>query len=332
MIGTGKTRGTQHGSTSHNQPDALHGSTEDRMTYIPANTDLHAATPWAQNEQILAWLSRFTNPGVSLKTLTQGVDPDAHKRSVESAKGAAFSDDWQMVASLCGYTAKDFMQAEANLPITAAEADYFRRNHRSTENHISRDFLIGRVDLPSPLAEFYGLYLYRARLDAEATLFVAQATGSTRVARIMADLLAIGGFAGGLEFISHMGLTYSVPAAFDTSAIIDCANLEAARRTALATDHPSHLLRLTPDEIGILATRIADSNVLSPSDFLDKANLLAEARQDVTRLPVQQHFATAIAENDLPPQHGWVTRLCEAYTRMLGTWAMPLAASQAATH
>ncbi len=33
---------------------------------------------------------------------------------------------------------------------------------------------------------------------------------------------------------------------------------------------------------------------MSAPDFLEKANLLAESRQDVTRLPVDKHFTTAI--------------------------------------
>ena len=136
--------------------------------------------------------------------------------------------------------------------------------------------------------------------DAEACLFVAQATGSTRVARVMADLLAVGSFANALEFISHLGVTYSVPAAFDTSEIIDFANHEAARRLALAADHPSHLLRLTPDEIGVLASNIVEKRMLDATAFLRKAQTLAEARQDVTRLPISQHFATAVIERDVP--------------------------------
>ena len=131
-------------------------------------------------------------------------------------------------------------------------------------------------------------------MDTEATLFVAQATGSTRVARVVADLLAIGGFANGLEHISFVGATYSVPAAFDTSDLIDRANQEAARRISLPVDHPNHLLRMTPDEIGVLATHIAEKHALDAVNFLEKARLLAEARQDVNRLPVDVHFTTAI--------------------------------------
>ena len=140
----------------------------------------------------------------------------------------------------------------------------------------------------------------------------------------MADLLAIGGFANGLEYISYLGVNYSVPAAFDTSDIIDRANHEAARRLALPVAHPSHLLKLTPDEIGVLASNLAEKNAMNPTDFMEKANLLTEARQDVTRLPVDQHFTTAIIERDLPMQEVWVMRLCAAFSRIFETWVADL--------
>jgi hypothetical protein len=298
------------------------------MTYSPANNDSILDLSWDRNQKVLEWLSRIAEPGLSFENLGNG-SHSQHKTSVEQTKGSSLSDDWQMVTSLCGYSASDFVSAAAPMPLSAAEIDHFRRNHRSTESHVSRDFLMARVDLPSPLAELYGLYLYRCRVDAESTLFVAQATGTTRVARVMADLLAIGGFANGLEHISYLGLTYSVSSAFDTANIIDRANFEASRRLALNAEHPSHLLRLSPDEIGVLATNIAEQNALKPSDFLDKANLLAEARQDVTRLPTSHHFATAIMERDLPIQQEWVTRICSAYMRVLENWVTGLPEAQA---
>ena len=192
--------------------------------------------------------SRLAQPGLSFEALTQPLNRETEDASADAVGGSPLFDDWQTIASICGHAINDFIAAGASLPLTGAEIDHFRRNHRGTENHISRDFLAARTDLPSPLAEIYGLYLHRGRVDAEATLFVAQATGSTRVARTMADLLAIGAFANGLEFISYLGITYSVPAAFDTSDLIDQANHEAARRLALPADHPAHLLKLTPDE------------------------------------------------------------------------------------
>jgi hypothetical protein len=300
------------------------------MTFMPANNDSVIDTSWDRNQRILTWLTRMAEPGLSFENLDQPRDIE-QKTSVEQ-QGSSLADDWQMITSLCGYTAQDFNSAGSPLPITVAEVDYFRRNHRSMDNHVSRDFLMAKVDLPSPLSELYGLYLYRARFDAESTLFVAQSTGSTRVARIMADLLSIGSFGNGLEFISYLGLTYSVPAAFDTSAIIDRANFEASRRLALNAEHPSHLLKLTPDEIGVLAANIADQNIMNPTEFLDKANLLAEARQDVTRLPTSQHFATALMERDLPIQNEWVERTCAAFARVLESWVTNLTEAKSAVH
>lgn len=280
-------------------------------------------TTWGQNQKVLAWLSRMSQAGLSFEALGKPLDYQ-DKTSVGQSAATHLPDDWQMISAICGYTNSDFISAGTNLPLTSAEIDHFRRNHRGTESHVSRDFMTAKSDLPSPLAELYGLYLHRARVDSEATLFIAQATGSTRVARVMADLLSIGGFANGLEFISHMGLTYSVPAAFDTSDLIDRANHEAARRLAMPVSHPAHLLKLTHDEIGVLASNIAEKHTLSATAFLEKANLLAEARQDVTRLPTSQHFTTAIIEQDLPTSQGWTLRLCAAYARIFETWVAGL--------
>jgi len=305
------------------------------MTFSPANDDknLRDALPgdWRQSDKLLEWLARFSRSGLSFASLNQSFDQNL-KAAIDPAHGSGLADDWQTVANLCGYSVGDFVNAGSPLPLTAAEIDHFRRNHRGTESHISRDFLAARSDLPSPLSELYGLYLHRARLDAEAALFVAQATGSTRVARIMADLLTIGGFANALEYISHMGVTYSVPAAFDTAEIIDCANHEAARRLALAADHPSHLLKLTPDEIGVLASNIAEKNTMEAPAFLEKARLLAEARQDVTRLPISQHFTTAIIERDVPIYTSWGSRLVAAFTRILEGWVIDLPEAENVVH
>jgi hypothetical protein len=290
----------------------------------PANNDEPViSTSWGQNQKVLAWLSRMSQEGVSFESLGKPLDYN-DKTSVGQSAATHLADDWQMISAICGHTALDFASAGSSLPLTSAEVDHFRRNHRGTESHVSRDFLTAKSDLPSPLAELYGLYLHRAKVDAEATLFIAQATGSTRVARVMADLLSIGGFANGLEYITHMGLTYSVPVAFDTSDLIDRANFEAARRLAMPVSHPAHLLKLTHDEIGVLASNIAEKHALSATDFLAKANMLAEARQDVTRLPVSQHFTTAIIEQDLPMSQTWTLRLCAAYARVFETWVAGL--------
>jgi hypothetical protein len=281
-----------------------------------------AATPAsARSPFLLEWLTRLTHPRFSMEKAARPAE--AHEQHVEIGKEPRVGD-WNAVANLCGYTSEQFQEAGTPLPLTAAEIDYFRRNHRATENHVCRDFLTAQTDLPSPLAELYGLYRHRARIDAEAALWVAQSTASTRVASVMADLLAVGGFANGLEYISYMGVTYSVPAAFDTSAEIDHANKEAHRRLVLPADHPSHLLKLRPDELGVLASSIAERNALAPADFLEKANLLAEARQDVTRLPFNVHFATAVAERDLPLQSPWAERIVTAYARYFPAWVMDL--------
>jgi len=299
---------------------------EDSMNlslHQPANNDEPLGYVSGQNQKILEWLGRMAQPGLAFESLGRPFNRQ-DKTSVEQTSGSPLFDDWQTIANICGYNISDFISAGASLPLTAAEVDHFRRNHRGTESHVSRDFMTAKSDLPSPLAELYGLYLHRAKVDAEATLFIAQSTGSTRVARVMADLLAIGGFANGLEFISYLGITYSVPAAFDTSDIVDRANHEAARRLGLPATHPAHLLKLTPDEIGVLACNIAEKNTLEAADFLEKANLLAEARQDVTRLPVNQHFTTAIIERDLPMRQSWTMRLCAAYARIFESWVSNL--------
>jgi hypothetical protein len=303
------------------------------MTFSPANDDIDHALEagWGQSDKLLEWLSRFSKTGLSFAGLNQSLDQN-QKANIDPAQGSGMGDDWQIVANLSGHSVRDFISAGASLPLTTAEIDHFRRNHRGTESQVCRDFLTARSDLPSPLAELYGLYLHRARVDAEAALFLAQATGSTRVARVMADLLAVGSFANALEYISHVGVTYSVPAAFDTSEIIDCANHEAARRLALAADHPSHLLRLTPDEIGVLASNIAEKHTMEASAFLRKAQLLAEARQDVTRLPIHQHFATAVIERDIPSNEAWGSRLCAAYARLLEGWVADLPEVESAVH
>lgn len=282
----------------------------------------------SRSMRLLEWLTKITQPGFSLDSLTR--PSDLHGKTAAAPIGELpHADDWCAIAHICGHSLQDFIAAGTALPLTAAEIDYFRRNHRGTENHVSRDFLTAQSDLPSPLAELYGLYRHRARIDVEAALWVAQSTGSTRVARMMGDLLTIGAFANGLECVNYLGATHSVPAAFDTALEIDRANLEAARRLALPADHPSHLLKLTPDEIGVLASSIAEKNTMSSADFLEKSNLLAEARQDVNRLAVEQHFATAIAERDLPLQKSWAARLALAYTHIFPRWVAELPEIQA---
>lgn len=285
-------------------------------------------TASARSPRLLEWLARLTQPGMTLDLLTldklREPPSRADKIDIAPPRPQPDGDDWNAVANICGYGAADFADAASPLPLTSAEIDHFRRNHRGIETHIGQDFLAARADLPSPLAEFYGLYLHRARVDTESALFLAQATGSTRVARLMGDLLAIGAFANGMEYIGYLGANYSVPAAFDTAAHIDRANAEALRRLAMPTDNPSHLLHMTPDELGVLASSIAERTMMSPQDFLEKANLLSESRQDVNRLPPAQHFATAVIDHDLPVQTPWVARLCAAFAHIMPRWVAGL--------
>lgn len=294
---------------------------------MPANSD-EALPPLSSDQKIVAWLFRMKPreiPGTPSSSAAQAVvSPFERNRRFLVERARESLDDWQAIANLSGHSVQDFMTSGLDLPISAAEVDHFRRNHRETDRLIGRDFLAARSDLPSPLAELYGLYRHRARLDTEATLFVAQATGSVRIARIMADLLAIGAFASGCECVSHLAMTYSVAAAFDTSALIDQTSEEALRRMALPIESPAHLLKMTPDEISVLASNIVERGVLSATDFLEKANLLAEARQDVHRLPPYRRLGLALTESDLPSNKPWAVRLCEAYAHIFPGWLVDM--------
>ena len=290
----------------------------------PANSDavMPAITP---DQKIISWLFRMT---ARSNNAAQAAGQQAKSSRNIFDKSSAFlieraqqpTDDWQTIATLSGHPFQDFLDAGAPLPLTAAEIDHFRRNHRETDRLVGRDFLSYHNELPSPVAELYGLYRHRARLDAEATLFVAQATGSTLIAEKMADILSVGSFASGHECVAHLSKTYSVPAAFDTSELIDRTCEEALRRLALSIESPAHLLKLSPDEISVLANHIVERHVLSSQAFLEKANLLAEARQDVHRLEACQRFATAYNEGDLPQNTPWGLRLKKAYARLFPAW------------
>jgi len=291
----------------------------------PANSDavMPAITP---DQKIISWLFRMT-----ARSNNTAHTADILKRQTRNPfdKSSAFliqraqqpTDDWQTIATLSGHSFQDFLDAGAPLPLTAAEVDHFRRNHRETDRLVGRDFLSYHNELPSPVAELYGLYRHRARLDTEATLFVAQATGSTSIAEKMADMLAVGSFANGHECVGHLSKTYSVPAAFDTSELIDRTCEEAVRRLALPIESPAHLLKLSPDEISVLANHIVERHVLSSRAFLEKANLLAEARQDVHRLEPSQRFSTAYQEGDLPQDLAWGLRLKKAYATLFPAWS-----------
>lgn len=285
----------------------------------PANSD-EAFPALSSDQKIVAWLFQAHEERETAPAPKQEIRSFERNRRflVERAKEPL--DDWQTVATLAGHTVQELLAANIALPISAAEIDHFRRNHRETDRLVGRDFLAAKSDLPSPVADLYGLYRHRARLDTEATLFVAQAAGSVRVPRMMADLLAIGAFASAHECVAHLATTYSVPAAFDTSDLIDRAADESLRRLALPIESPSHLLKLTPDEISVLADNIVERNVMGAEEFLEKANLLAEARQDVHRMSASRRLQTALKEGDLPEDKAWVARLCEAYVRVFGAW------------
>ncbi|MCL2473528.1 MAG: hypothetical protein FWF23_01280 [Alphaproteobacteria bacterium] len=245
--------------------------------------------------------------------------PDVSRSPAHSVL-AQKKEDWDMVAQLSGYGQEDFADAGAALPLTRQEIEFFLRNHRSVKHHIIRDFFAIQSNLPSPLAELYGLYRYRARIDAEAALFIAQSTLSTRLASSMAKILSLGAFANGIEYVKHLTVTYSVPCAFDTSLEITAANMEAERRLSLSPDHPAHLLRLSSNDIAVLASVIAENNALSCDEFLEKANFLAEAYQDVYRLPTRQRLHTALKEGDVPWHTFWTKSLIEAYKTLLPIW------------
>jgi hypothetical protein len=291
----------------------------------PANSDalMPCITP---DQKIISWLFRMTaksnNDIHPQEQQSPNVSPFEKSKKFLIDRANRPLDDWQTVSSISGYSVQELINSRIDLPLSAAEIDHFRRNHRETDRLVGRDFLCFKNELPTPVAELYGLYRHRARLDTESTLFVAQATGSTRIARIMAHLLAIGSFASGHECITHVSVTYSVPAAFDTSELIDRTCDEAVRRLALPIDNPSHLLKLTPDEISVLANNIVDRFVLSPVAFLNKANVLAEARQDVHRMAVERQFLTALSEGDLPSEEAWVQRLYKAYRAIFPSWGM----------
>jgi hypothetical protein len=230
----------------------------------------------------------------------------------------ASDDDWETVGAVCGYGAAEFAAAKAALPLSAAAIKHFCRNHRDYDASLAGQFSLSTsAAVPENLVILYGLYHAQTRLDAEAALFLAQTSGSTRVAKMMAHLLAIGGFNHAATSLSHNGRVYAIAAAFDTAAVIDAVNQEAQERLAVPPDHPEHLLQALPESIGICAAAIADRARLSPEAFLRKANLLAEARQDVNRFAPTERFAEALYEGDLPISELWVQRLVEAMNAVI---------------
>lgn len=245
----------------------------------------------------------------------------AVRQAVDARLDIADGDDWRAVQSICGYRGEDFTAAGATLPLTAAAIQHFCRNHRECDMSLGGQFEALGNAMPEPLAILYSVYLSQTRLDAEGALFLAQASGSTRVAGIIADLLTIGAFNHGAASVHCEGRIFAVSAAFDTAAIIDATNREAEERLALPAGHNDHLLRLTPDAIGLLAMHLAAQHRLSAEALLEKSNRLAEARQDVNRLAPADRFITAVFENDLPAGESWVARILDAMRRIIPAWA-----------
>jgi len=276
------------------------------------NPLLHAP---AAPDWLLAVVQRMTRRQLDL---TQYTAPEmlVQQAVLDRAELAATSD-WDAVAAICGYNAQDFENAGASLPLTAAAIHHFCRNHRDCDASLAGQFEAVGQDVPEALATFYSIYHTQTRLDAEAALFLAQTSGSTRVAQIMADLLAIGGFNLGDKSVNCEGRVYAIAAAFDTASVIDAINQEARERLALPADHPDHLLQLSPDAISVLAGDMAERHRLPPMAFFQKANLLAEARQDVNRFPASERFAIALYEGDLPISDLWVARTVAAIRRIV---------------
>ena len=241
--------------------------------------------------------------------------PDADIRQVMDCDG-----DWEAIQAICGYSQAEFTDGgvvDPVLPLTAAAIQHFCRNHRDCDASLTGQFECLDESVSAALAAFYELYHAQTLLDAEAALFIAQSSGSVRVARSMADMLTIGSFNLADRAFHCEGRIYAVATAFDTAQVIDAINAEAVARLALPNDDTEHLLQLTPDAIGLLAARIAASSRLQPRVFFRKANLLAEARQDVNRFPARERFAVALYEGDLPVSEPWVSRLVAGMRHMV---------------
>lgn len=289
------------------------------MSHADAQTDSAQLDAPAMPSRLLGILHRLTKSQLDLR---QYAEPLAIVRqAVDARLNFAEDDDWRAVQAICGYSAEDFAAAAAPLPLTAAAIYHFCRNHRECDVSLGGQFETVGSSVPEALAVLYSVYMSQARVDAEAALFLAQASGSTRVAAVMADLLAIGGFCQGTKSISCQGKVYAIATAFDTAPIIDAVNLEARMRLMLPAEHDDHLLRLSPDQVGILAAELAAQHRFGLVEFLKKANLMAEARQDVNRFTAAQHFTTALFEGDLPITEGWVGRTIDAMRRIIPAWA-----------
>lgn len=299
-----------------NAPVAPNGFTFGQPPSMPQRDTQVSGS--GDDTKVIEWLFRVTHTELPIEALK--APPTTVKHAVQDRPAAESDDDWQAVESVAGYGRGAFTHAGSDLPLTAAEVGHFRRNHRSTESAMSGHFHSGSANLPDSLASLYALYLNQAQADAESALFLAQASGSTRVARRMSDLLALGAFACGSRAVCHEGRFYTIAAAFETSLFIDIANSEAASRLLLPVEHCDHLLKLSPDDIGLMAAAMVREHALDAVGFLRKANALSEARQDVNRFPVHDQFRIALEEGDLPISENWVQRLLGAHERLFPAW------------
>lgn len=274
----------------------------------------------ATKSSLLQWLMRISNTDLCLDGLREERNLVWFSAEPTSNQADHPDLDWLIVTSLSGHSRDEFMSAGTNLPLTAAEVAHFRRNHRDTDLGLARKFRKPNAELPESVQSLYLLYQERAYTDVEAALFIAQSSGSTRVARLMADLQAIGSFCNAHHVVHYNVQSYSVATAFDTSELIDVSNHEAASRLVMPVNHPAHLLKFSPEDIAALASLIVEKHMLSPTEFADKALMLAEARQDVNRFASPLRFRVAVLEEDLPSSKGWVRRIGLAYSRLFASW------------
>lgn len=276
--------------------------------------NISAAGKQRQQDWLLAIVHKFTYRQLNL----QHYNAPRHilQLAVDARFDLAMENDWETVQAICGFSREDFTAAAAALPLTAATIQHFCRNHRDNDPSLAGQFESLGQAIPESLAILYSIYHTQTRLDAEATLFLAQTSCATRVPQQMADLLAVGGFNHGDISIHCEGRIYAIAAAFDTATVIDAACLEAKERLQLPTDHPDHLLQLCPEAIGLLAAQLSAQHRLPPLPFFHKAHLLAEARQDVNRFASRERFGIALYEGDLPVSENWVQRLVKAMQRI----------------
>jgi hypothetical protein len=212
--------------------------------------------------------------------------------------------------------------------MTATEIKHYSHAHNAALSDIESAFLPSKFELPEILAHFYIRYLTQARRDCEAALFIAQATHSTRLPRLMADALAVGAFEGaGVDPLRFEANDYALSAVFDTSCFIDAALMLADKKLNQPIGDAEHLLRMNIMDISRMAADIVQQNQLMPFAFLLKAKRLFTARADTCRFPPLARFATAVMEGDLDLNDAWVARIASAYERQFEGLAMPIVSS-----